>query len=211
MGNKHTEHKGFTLVELLVALMVMSIILSAVASLSFALGNANDSSNDLSLTQAQLRSATLRLTELLKHSKLICGTPGDDLVVWRADDNDDGIMNLSELVYIERGSQRNYIRFLEFPSISGVLSISNCNDASVKPELIYYLQERYTDLFQESQCSNVEFVGLNEVVARSRFVSISFDIEEGGELRNYQINASLLSWAGNLLNADSSAIVDDDD
>ncbi|MCH7559430.1 MAG: prepilin-type N-terminal cleavage/methylation domain-containing protein, partial [Planctomycetes bacterium] len=79
--------KGFTLVELLVALVVTGIVLAAVATLAFAMGTANDVADDSSQKQAQVRYATLRISELIRHCKLICGTPGSDVAVWRADDN----------------------------------------------------------------------------------------------------------------------------
>jgi len=70
---KRPKHnfKGFTLVELLVALVVTSIILAAVATLAYALGTVNDSSNDTAVKQAQLRYATLRISDLIKYSKLV--------------------------------------------------------------------------------------------------------------------------------------------
>ncbi|MHC4076272.1 MAG: PilW family protein [Planctomycetota bacterium] len=59
--------KGFTLAELLIALMVTSIILAAVATLAFAMGSANDTGDDISAKQAQVRYATLRICELIRH------------------------------------------------------------------------------------------------------------------------------------------------
>jgi len=102
MRNTRCEN-GFTLVELLVALVVTSIILAAVATLTYALGSANETSDDTSEKQAQVRYATLRISELIRYCKLICAAPGDDLAVWRADDNADGEINPQELVYLEMG------------------------------------------------------------------------------------------------------------
>ena len=65
------NYGGFTLVELLVAMMVTAIILSAVAALAFAMGSANDSSDDTSHKQAQLRHATINVSELIRHCKLV--------------------------------------------------------------------------------------------------------------------------------------------
>lgn len=102
-GATKQNHNAFTLVELLMALVVTAVILTAVITLAFAVGVANDSSNDMAQKQAQLRYATLRISELIKHCRLICGTPGNDMVVWKADYNNDGKINPGELIYIELG------------------------------------------------------------------------------------------------------------
>lgn len=106
-------HNAFTLAELLVVLMVKSIILTAVVTLAFAMGTANDTGDDTAQKQAHVRYATLRISELVKHCKLICGTPGNDMVIWKADYNDDGGINPAELVYIESGKRKNHIRLLD--------------------------------------------------------------------------------------------------
>ena len=84
---KH-NFKGFTLVELLVALMVTSIVLTAVATLAYAVGRANDSSDDTAVKQAQLRYATLRISELIRHSKLVCTATANHIELWLADVNE---------------------------------------------------------------------------------------------------------------------------
>ncbi len=87
MRPKH-NFKGFTLVELLVALMVTSIVLTTVATLAYAVGRANDSSNDTAVKQAQLRYATLRISELIRHSKLVCTATANHIELWLADVNE---------------------------------------------------------------------------------------------------------------------------
>jgi len=72
---------GFTLIELLLALIVTGIILVAVTTLAFAVGVANDTTDDTSQKQAQVRYATLRISDLIRHCKLICGAPNGDLAV----------------------------------------------------------------------------------------------------------------------------------
>ena len=110
--------KGFTLVELLVALVVTSIILAAVTTLAYALGTANDVTDNTSQTQAHVRYATLRISELIRHCKLICGMSGDDLAVWRADDNGNGQINPQELLYIEMGTGRDYVQSVSYTHLT---------------------------------------------------------------------------------------------
>jgi len=193
-----TSH-GFTLVELLVALVVTSIILTAVATLAFALSSASDSADDTSYKQAQLRIATLRISELIRHSKLICASSDSDIAVWRADDDNDAQIDLNEIVYIRKGQDSNYLHIYEFPSSSeGTVSLDTM------PEPVG------DDIKLVPECSNVEF-NVDQIPPWTQFVSISFDLLENSAIRHYQINATLRSWAGNLLNEDGTDIVSDDD
>lgn len=196
--------KGFTLVELLVALIVTGIVLAAVATLAFAMGAANDQTNDTSQKQAQIRYATLRISELIRHCKLICGTPGNDLAVWRADDNNDGQININELVYIERGTGRDCLRLCEFPSSdTSLVSLGDIATLSTSDYSVTYVP-------LVPQCSNVEF-SFDVVPPNSRFVSIAFYVLENDIVRQYQISAALRGWAGNLLDGSGNNIVSDDD
>ena len=177
--------KGFTLVELLVALAVTSIVLTAVATLAYAMGTANDASDDTSQKQAQVRYATLRISELIRYCKLIYDTPDNDIVVWKADNNGDDTVDSNELVYIETGPGRDYIQFRE---------------------------EDKNPVILIRQCSNVEF-GFDEPLVPPtlrKFVSISFDLVENGIDRQYQISAGLRSWAGHLVDSSGNLVSDDD-
>ena len=195
---------GFTLVELLVALIVTSIVLAAVATLAFALGSANDATDDTSQKQAQIRYATLRISELIRHCKLICGTPGNDLAVWRADDNDDGQININELVYIERGTGSDYLRLCGFPSSdTSLVNLSDIETLSTSGYDVTYVR-------LVPQCSNVQF-SFDLAPPNSRFVSVSFDLLENDTVRHYQISAVLRNWAENLLNDTGDSLVSDDD
>ena len=195
---------GFTLIELLLALIVTGIILAAVTTLAFAVGVANDTTDDTVQKQAQVRCATLRISDLIRNCKLICGTPNSDLAIWRADNNTDGQININELVYIERGVGKDYLRLCEFPSSD--ISIVNLSDIQTLSTGTYSVT--YIPLVPE--CSNVEF-SLDTAPPYTRFVSISFDLLENNIVRQYQINAALSGWAGNLLDAGGNNIVSDDD
>ena len=180
---KQYNRKGFTLAELMVALMVTSIVLTAVATLAFALGSANDAGNDTADKQAQVRFATVKISELIRHCKLIYNSSGNDMVIWQADDNGDDAVDSSELVYVETGDNADCI------------SLRYGED----PNKFYVIR----------QCSNAQFT-LDSAAPQSRFVSISFDLVENGTVHNYQINASLRSWAGHLLDAAGNIVEDDD-
>jgi prepilin-type N-terminal cleavage/methylation domain-containing protein len=195
---------GFTLVELLVALVVTSIILTAVATFAFALSSANDSADDTSYKQAQVRFATLRISELIRHCKLICASSDSDIAVWRADDDNDAQIDLNEIVYIRKGQDSNYLHLYEFPSSSeGIVSLGTMpepvgDDVKLLPE-----------------CSNVEFYAYKDdpedPVSKVKRITITFDLVENDIIHQYQISAAFRCWADNLLNEDGDDIVSDDD
>ncbi|MCK4914028.1 MAG: prepilin-type N-terminal cleavage/methylation domain-containing protein, partial [Planctomycetes bacterium] len=119
---KHFNKNGFTLAELLVALMVTSIILSAVAALAFAISSANDSSNDTAQKQSQLRSATLRISELIKYSRLVEAASENEITLWKTDTDGDGQIDNDERVYLGSADiiylipQCSNVQFALYPS-----------------------------------------------------------------------------------------------
>jgi prepilin-type N-terminal cleavage/methylation domain-containing protein len=205
--NSHNISKGFTLAELLVALMVTSIILAAVATLAFAMGSVKDSTDDTSLKEAQLRYTTLRLNDLMRNCKLICVASGDDVAIWKSDDNSNKKINASELVYIEAGTERNYLQLLEFTS-TGQIALSDIQSGVTKQALLSSGSYRRTMIMPS--CGNVQYL-FDTSPPMSRFMSVSFNIVENGASRQYQIIAALRGWSGNLLDSTASSIVNDDD
>jgi prepilin-type N-terminal cleavage/methylation domain-containing protein len=202
---------GFTLVELMVALVVTSVILTSIVTLAFAMSSANDATDDTSLKQAQVRYATLRITELIRHCKLVCCATSDDLAIWRADENGNEQININELTYISADSGRDHIRLYECNNVSNpVVSLSEIDSVGTSWWLGFYDNDSYVELI--AQCSNVQFCLDNvDVPPKSKLVSILFDLVENNVVHQYQINAAPGSWAGNLLSADGQSIVSDDD
>jgi len=202
------NEKAFTLVELLVALMVTSIILSAVATLAYSLGKVNGSSGDSARIQAQVRFATLRLSDLIRHSRLVCGIAGGDLALW-ADDDGNNQINIEELVYIEKGSGSDCIRLCKFSSAANpTIELSDIAALDTDWWLGHGAAAEYSTMIP--RCGNVVF-GVDTAPPNTRFVTISFDVIENGAPRHYQINAALRCWAGHLLNDTGTAIISDDD
>ncbi len=203
----HSNGGGFTLAELLIALMISSIITLAVVSLTYALSSADDASDDTSQKQAQLRYATLRISDLLRHSKLICSKVDNNLAVWRSDDDDDGQIDPKELVYIESGNSGEYLRLIEFTSGDGNLLLDGIRSGTVRSALDGSGSLRQSVLIP--QCSGVS-IDVDVAPPWTRHVSISFDMVENDTTRNYQIDITPVAWAGNLLDADGNIISDDD-
>jgi prepilin-type N-terminal cleavage/methylation domain-containing protein len=204
---------AFTLIELLVGMMITSIILTAVATLAFAMSVASTVSGDTAAKQMQIRQATLRLVELVGSCKLLCAAPGNDLVLWRADDTPaNNRINVNEVVYIERGDACNLLRFCRVTSADNpVETLSALALACTKSQLLASGAVTYTPLIP--QCKDVAFAfyPVAPPLARATCLKVSFTLTENGVDHRYEIVAALRGHAANLLNPTSDAIVATDD
>lgn len=204
-----SKRNGLALIELIIAMIVTSIIATAVVTLAYAMDTANDVTDDTSKKQAQIRFAAIRISELIRHSRLVCFAGSDDLAVWRADDDNDNQISISELVYIECGSAKDHLQLCEFPSSDNTaINISSIGAFASNWWSAYSADVNYTSMMP--QCSNVEFGFLPELPPQSEFVTISFDVVENGIARQCQINATMRSWAENLLDGSGNIVSDDD-
>lgn len=211
MNDRKSHFNGFSLVELLIALMVMTIVLTAAVTLSYALSSAYDSTSDISEKQAQVRYTNLQISRLIRQSKLVCARLYGDLVIWRADDNGDNLINISEIVYIETGYSNNYIRLLQFTPDAG-------DDLNISLSLIQWwyfkniLSSRYPQLRTTllEKCDVIK-ITLDEYPPYTRLVNIMFNIEEDNQVRTYQISSSLRCWAGYLIDTSHKLVLQDDD
>lgn len=195
--------------ELLVGLMVTSILLSAVATLAFAMSRAQAASGDTAFKQAQLRQATLYLSELIGRGLLLCAAPGADLVVWREDTNGDNRINVNELTYVERGAGLDQLRLCRFSSVSNPeMTLAQLSLPTTKQGLILNASRTYLPLIP--QCANVQF-HWDVDPPRTRLLNVSFDLFENNLTRRYEVNTALRAWAGHLLNESGTGIVNGDD
>jgi len=205
---KNRSRVGFTLVELLVALMVTSTILAAVATLAFALSSASSSSADTRVKQAQVRFATLKISDLIKQCRLVCLSSERGVVLWRADDSADEKININELTYIDSGSSGDFIRLYECDSVANpVITLGEIDEIGSGWWDGYYDSDSYTELVAD--CNNAEFLTDSITATDANFVSLSFDLQQDSQTCHYQINGSLRGRAGHLLNA-GSVVTDDD-
>ena len=214
MCSRH-DIKGFTLVELMVALVVTSVILSAVAALAFAMNTSADVGEDMALSQAQYRQAVLWLRDLIGNARLICAAPGDELVVWKADTNDDNLIDVNEVVYIERGEDATMVRLCEFETNGSYhKTISNLTDSNTKSSLVSSYGKPPIALIP--RCSNVTFTCYrgNDLVdppTLANHVAISFELTEDNGVHRYEVDVALRARADYLLNANGTALVIRDD
>jgi prepilin-type N-terminal cleavage/methylation domain-containing protein len=208
---KNTRYNiGFTLVELLVALIVTSIVTTAVVTLAYAMNSANDATDDTSRKQAHVRFATVRISDLIRHCKLVCYASADELAVWTGDENTDGKINIGELTYIEAGPAQDHLWLYTFtPSSSAEINLGLIGALATSWWSAYGSLDPPIHLIPE--CSNVTFYTDGWASQpKSRLVSITFDIVENGIARQCQISATLRGWAENLLDGSGNIVSDDD-
>ncbi len=202
--------RAFTLVELLVGLVVTSIILSAVATLAFALSSASTAGEDSAFTQARIRQATVYLSDLIGRCSLICAAPGNDLVIWKADNNGDGRINLSELVYIERGADCRYLHLCTFTSTDDPeVLLADLKSETTKDGFISSYAEKYILLVPD--CNDAQFTFLDAAPPATGLLAITFGFEENHVNHPYEIVAAARCRAAHLLNAAGDALVTTDD
>jgi hypothetical protein len=191
--------------ELLMALLVSSIILGAVASLASALDCANAQTVQMGRRQAALRFTTVRICELVKQSKRIFSLPTGGVGLWTGDANDDDLINISELVYIEPDGAGQALQLLELNGHNGLsVSIIDIETGTAKDDLVATGNERVTVLLAD--CTNIQFT-----VNGSKFVNIAFDLTENNITSHYQICATMISSSDNLIGPGGALVSGDDD
>lgn len=203
--------KAFTLVELMVGLMVTSVILSALATLAFALSSASTAGGDCAYSQAQIRRATVYVSDQIARCRLICAAPDHDLAIWRSDDNGDGRMNLNELVYFERGADHQFLRLCGFDSPANPqIALADLASSTTKAQFVSNYGGCYTPLIPE--CNDVQFVFLDAAPPQTGSLAIRLAFEEEATTRQVEIVATVRCRAGHLLNATGDALlmIDDD-
>jgi len=217
---RRNTKNGFTLVELLVALSVTSIILGAVAALAFAATSANDATNESARVNTELRTATLRLTELLSRAKLIAGTPSGDTVVWAHDNGDaagygagNNQINAAEVVFMEVHS--NKINLVTYTPTAWTVDWFRTSTFSIwllKTGWAEYLMSTYgnrNELVILPRAANIT-CSLDTLPPYTRRIEISFDLQTDGIDHTHKITAYLRSHAGHLLDAAGEIAADDD-
>lgn len=203
---------GFTVVELLVGMLITSILLSAIATFAFALSVASTASGDTATTQAQLRQATLRLCDLIGACKLLCAAPGNDLVLWRADDNGNKQIDLSELIYVERGDTCNVLRLRQFSCPANpAVALSDLTLAGTKSQFLSEYSTTCTSLVPQCKDVTFAFYPVAPQVTQAKCLKISLTLTENGSDHRYEIVAALRGRAANLLNPAGDGLVAADD
>ena len=111
------DRKAFTLPELLMAMAITAVVGLAVVTVTFALSNAQAHAGVRSDAIQSARAGMVRIEAVLRKCKLVTGGDGGSMVCWMGDRNDDGAINLDEIIVIRHlsGSRVVELRQVSFP------------------------------------------------------------------------------------------------
>ncbi len=218
--NRANAQPAFTLVELLVALTVSSVILSAVAALAYTATSADDVSDAMAQMNTTARATQLRISDLIRKSRLIGGAPSDDIVVWANDDGYAGVgvadnaINPGELVFLEVLADRiNIVTYIpkswaQLWFESKAFTIDNIKTGYAKSEIVKRCYRHEVAIL--SQATNLTCT-LNSSPPYTRRLTFSFDLNAGGITRNYQFTAGLRGYSRHLIDNFGEIATPDDD
>lgn len=200
---------GFTLAELLVALMVCALLLSAVGTLVYAAGSAKENMDQTGREQAYLRSAMVRVRELIRSSRMVCGGGTGWVALWAGDADGDNVIDADELVYIDSGDFGDCVRIITFEaSPAAVVTIAKIASGNMKTQLIANNSPEYLKVVEG--CVNVNF-DFDTAAPYSRFVSVRFELADYKGADYFSIDAEVMGRGENLLDSSGELLSSDDD
>lgn len=205
------NRNGFTLTECVLSLMVVGIVLVAAAALSFAMHSADRVTDDMGESQAYVRYATMRISELIGKSNMVFSTSylRGGICVWTDNDGDKQIDPL-ELVYVEYDAANNEIDMVSFSKLTaevvGGFTVAQARGSYARQFLENYATARYTDIVFD--CTAASFPVSNPV---GELVNILFIVEEDGISKVYQVTSRRIVSMDYLLDASGELKSGDDD
>lgn len=116
------KHRGFTLVEILLALSITSLIAMTVASMLFGVGAAVDRGGTSRARLAARDVASNRLDNQIRNGGRVLAAGTDWIVLWTSDANANNKPNLAEIRRVEFDSAGHQLRSYAAPA---TLSESN--------------------------------------------------------------------------------------
>ncbi len=134
--------RGFTLAELAIAAAITVVIGAAVTGVAVGLSNAQEHSEEYHRSLRNAQTASIRLPETLRRALLVTAGSDDRLVLWAEDTNDDGEINVSEVlkIYFDVATHQLIERSYIFPeamaqdtrdALDYTLSLGEVDDTSI--------------------------------------------------------------------------------
>ncbi|MBW8034663.1 MAG: prepilin-type N-terminal cleavage/methylation domain-containing protein [Planctomycetes bacterium] len=201
------NRKGFTLSECILSLMVIGIILAAAATLAFAMNSAEKVTDDMGESQAYIRYATMRVSELIRNSNMVFATSylHNGIAIW-TDVNNSGRIGACELVYVEYDAANDEIDIVEFSEYNVVVTVGQVENGNARLLSEQNETGRYTNVVFD--CTKASFPVSNPV---GDLVSILLTVDENDVSKQYQISARRMVSMDYLLNVSGGLKGGDDD
>lgn len=181
-SRRPARRRSFTLVELLMGMMVSSVILGSVATLAWTIGSYNgqgEATVDLS------RRALFGMGFLerdLRAARVAGVTDGGALVLWMGDLNDNGTIDMEEIIIYQHVADEGVVERVIFTggtaigviSPAGLTSIMSLQDAG----LIDWAASIFTyTISRNVVCNNVDTLGFYARRAFPDTASVEFALE----------------------------------
>jgi hypothetical protein len=144
---RKTLYKAFTLTRLTLAVSITAVIGLAVGSMSTTLVHAHSHSDVMRESIQSARLAMMKLEVMLRAAKLVTCAGGSRLVIWTGDANDDGRINVGELVLVryDAGAEKVEYWRVVFPetmsqglrkALNRTLTLNEATDAGLVAEAL---------------------------------------------------------------------------
>ena len=138
----------------------------------------------------------------------MCAVNDDNIAIWRCDDNGDNKINISELVYIDCGEEKNHLRLCTFDSDNtSKIELGTIGPVSSNWWSSYSNDIEYINLL--SRCGNIKFK-YDKTPPECGLLNISFQVNDNNNTCLYEINTALRGKRYNLLDESDNIISDDD-
>jgi prepilin-type N-terminal cleavage/methylation domain-containing protein len=199
--------RGMTLIELTLAVTIMAMVLAGVATIAFALTSVKSTTDDTSSKQAYVRYAQTQVADLVRDARLVCYSSDSQVVLWAADTNSDGLMNVTEMALLATNNASSAITLTHFVSTANPhVTLSTIGDQAGQWWLGYGATASTITVVPE--CTNATFA--TDVAApASTYVSLTFSLLQDKEVISYSVCGNLRARAAYSLS--STDIVSDDD
>ena len=162
MKRTRYNRKGFTLAECVLSLMVIGIILTAAATLAFAMHSAEKVTDEMGESQAYIRYATMRVSELIRNSNMVFATSflRNGISIW-TDDDGDGRIDPGELVYVEYDPVNDELGIVTYPDDNGTVAVDAVESGLARSDLNNGGTGKYTGIV--FNCTAASFPASNPV------------------------------------------------
>ena len=107
------RRRAMTLVELLIAMVITGFVAAGAATILFATSQATDDRNDVRRSVVRSAVTDTRLRGKIHSALSFLAVGTDELVLWANDENDDGVVNLGEIIFFQRDGSANELRYYE--------------------------------------------------------------------------------------------------
>lgn len=204
MGIK-TAHRGFTVVEMVMAMAITAIVGLAVAGVSMTLSTGYAQSEDHYQAIQSSRASLMKIQSIVREAKLILASTNTAAAFWAADLNGDGKLNRKELVLVTYDSSTRELRQVTLKSgtLSGSDDVLALSDVATVASVASRLAQ---DPWYESQLLATDvrsfIVSVSPDAPKATSLNISFTV--GSDAQSITLRSTVVLRADKTANVGTS-------